>query len=74
MSPKRRHSAAAREPDPARRNALFADAEKLLVSGDAAVAPVYHYVGVQFYHGERLAGLRANLIDDHPFRCMWWRK
>ncbi|MFM2143683.1 MAG: hypothetical protein RLZZ476_2227, partial [Verrucomicrobiota bacterium] len=39
---------------------------------ESVVLPVYFYVGVQFYH-DRLTGIRPNLIDDHPFRCMRWR-
>jgi oligopeptide transport system substrate-binding protein len=66
-------AAAAAEPDPVRRNGLFRQAEELLVGREAAVIPVYHYVGVQFYHADRLEGVQANLIDDHPFRCMSWK-
>lgn len=66
-------AAAAREGDPARRNEIFTKAEQMLVRDEAAVLPVYYYVGVQFYHGDRLTGVRANLIDDHPFRCMAWK-
>ncbi|MFM7606873.1 MAG: peptide ABC transporter substrate-binding protein, partial [Prosthecobacter sp.] len=65
-----RITAAAREADPVRRNEFFGEAEQLLARDEAAVLPVYHYVGVQFYHSDRLTGIRANLIDDHPFRCM----
>ncbi len=65
--------AAAKEADPVRRNGIFQQAESLLVGREAAVIPVYHYVGVQFYHADRLEGVQANLIDDHPFRCMRWR-
>ena len=64
---------AAREPDPARRYSLLEDAERLLVSEDAVIAPIYHYVGVQFYHRDRLGGIEANLIDVHPFREMFWK-
>ena len=67
-------AAAAREPDPARRNTLFQQAEKLLVTDDAVIIPIYHYVGVQFYHADRLTGVQPNMIDDHPFRCMRWKK
>lgn len=66
-------AAAAAEADPVKRNAILQQAETLLVSTEAAVIPVYHYVGVQFYHAEKLAGAQANLIDDHPFRCMSWK-
>jgi oligopeptide transport system substrate-binding protein len=65
-------ASAAAQADPAERMRLFQKAESLLIGTQAAVIPVYHYVGVQFYHRDRLAGVRANLIDDHPFRCMRW--
>ena len=66
-------AAAAREPDLMKRNGLFSQAEQMLIRDEAVVLPVYYYVGVQFYHGDRLSGVRPNLIDDHPFRCMAWK-
>jgi len=65
--------AAAAEPDPDARNRVFQQAEQHLITDRAALIPVYYYVGVQFYDASRLSGVRANLIDDHPFRCMAWR-
>ncbi len=64
---------AAAEPDPSRRNDILMKAERLLILEQAPILPVYHYVGVQFYHADRLGGVKANLIDDHPFRCMYWK-
>lgn len=64
--------AAASEADISKRNKFFRQAEDQLISQDSAVIPVYFYVGVQFYHAERLKGVQGNLIDDHPFRCMKW--
>jgi len=64
---------AATEPDPAKHTEILLKAERLLVLEEAPILPVYHYVGVQFYHAERLGGVKANLIDDHPFRCMYWK-
>ncbi len=63
---------AATQADPAARNATLGEAERLLIATDTVILPIYYYVGVQFYHADRLAGVRANLIDDHPFRCMRW--
>lgn len=65
-------ASAAREADVVKRHVLFQEAEKILVSEEAPIFPVYHYVGVQFRR-EKLAGVQANLIDDHPFRCMYWK-
>lgn len=64
---------AAREPDVQRRNQVFQDAERHLISEEAPIVPVYWYVGVQFFHADRLTGVQPNLIDDHPFRCMAWK-
>lgn len=65
--------AAMREADIERRHALFQEAETLLVNTDPPIIPVYHYVGVQFYR-ENLQGVRANMIDNHPFRAMRWKE
>ena len=64
---------AAAEGDVAKRLAIFQRLEKQLVSEAAPIVPVYFYVGVQFYHADKLGGVQANLIDDHPFRCMHWK-
>ncbi len=64
---------AASEPDVAKRNEIFHRAEKLLITDEAVILPVYYYVGVQFYSPDKLGGVQANLIDDHPFRCMYWK-
>ncbi len=65
--------AAAREADPERRNTILRDAEHLLVSVEAPVAGIYHYVGAQLYDRSRLGGVEANVLDEHPFRLMFWR-
>lgn len=65
-------AAAAREADPDKRNGIFQQAEKLLVTDEAPIIPVYHYVGVMFRR-DNLMGVESNLIDDHPFRAMFWK-
>jgi len=65
---------AAGEPDPKRRFALFADAERLLVEQEVPVCPLYFYVGIQFFDGDRLGGIEPNLLDEHPLRFMHWKK
>jgi len=64
---------AASDPDVQQRNTTFQQAEKTLIRDGAAIIPVYYYVGVQFYHDNKLQGVQGNLIDDHPFRCMSWK-
>ena len=39
------------------------EAETLMVADEAVILPIYFYVGVQFYHPERLAGVR-DLLEE----------
>ena len=65
---------AAAELDIEKRHAIFRRAEQLLISEGAPVAPIHFYVGVQMYDADRLGGLQANLLDEHPFKSMYWKK
>jgi oligopeptide transport system substrate-binding protein len=67
-------AAAGRELDREKRFAIFREAEKLLVTDEVAICPLYYYVGVQFYDAERLGGIQANLTDEHPIKNMYWKK
>lgn len=65
---------AARELDPQKRADIFRKAEHLLISEESPICPLYYYVGIQFYDGSKLAGIEANLLDDHPIQAMSWKK
>ncbi len=67
-------AAAAREPDDPRRLQQLAHAEALVCWQETPVTPVYHYTGIQFYRPDEIGGVQANLIDEHPFRCMFRKK
>ncbi len=62
---------AAREPDTQKRFDIFRKAEKILVDDDAPICPLYFYVGIQFYDPNKLGGIQANLLDEHPFKDMF---
>jgi oligopeptide transport system substrate-binding protein len=59
--------------DPAKRFGHFREAERKLISEEAVIAPLYFYVGIQFYDSARLGGIRANLLDEHPLKAMFWK-
>ncbi|MGH2550366.1 MAG: ABC transporter substrate-binding protein, partial [Thermomicrobiales bacterium] len=61
---------AAREPDEAKRFAILARAEQMLVVKQAVICPVYFYVGIQLYDPAKFTGIEPNLIDEHPIRLM----
>lgn len=62
--------AAAAEPNPQKRLGIFRQAEYLLCNQAIPIVPVYHFVGVQFYHDHVLSGIEANLTDEHPLRTI----
>ncbi len=64
-------AAAAAEPDSTKRNAIFAQAEEMILNTHCIVAPVYHYVGMQFYRDHEIGGVEANVTDEHPLRCVY---
>ena len=66
-------AAAGREIDPAKRNAIFQEAERLLCITDVPICPLYYYVGIEFYAPNKLAGVVPNLLDEHPFQKMYWK-
>ena len=43
-------------------------AEEFLVSEEVPIAPLFFYVGIQLYHSEKLGGIEANVLDEHPIR------
>jgi oligopeptide transport system substrate-binding protein len=65
---------AAREVDLSKRYDIFRRAEKMLVSEQAPISPLYYYVGIQFYNGERVGGIEANLLDEHPLKAIYWKR
>lgn len=67
-------AAAAKEVDREKRFELFRQAERILISQDATICPLYYYVGIQFYDPERLGGIEPNLLDDHPLKHIFWKK
>lgn len=67
-------ASATREADPARRMQIFADAERILISEAAPIAPLYHYVGIQLYHPDQLGGVEPNLLDEHPLKTVFWKR
>jgi len=59
---------AAAETDPAARLKLLSAAESFLIEDQAPIAPVYYYVGIQLYDPDKIGGVEANVLDEHPIR------
>jgi len=63
--------AANAEADLARRQTLLARAETLIVKDEAAVTPLFYYVGMEFYDATNIQGLHSNLRSEHPLRALY---
>lgn len=64
---------AGQETDREKRFALFREAETMLVREAVTVVPLFNYVVIMFYQDAKLGGVRGNLMDEHPFRTMYWK-
>jgi oligopeptide transport system substrate-binding protein len=56
---------------PEKRFAILEEAERRLVHDGAPIAPLYFYVGIQFYNPDELGGIYGNILDEHPLRTMF---
>jgi oligopeptide transport system substrate-binding protein len=64
-------AAAALEPDNTKRSQIFQQAEDILLNQGTPICPLYYYVGIQIYDGQKFGGIEPNLLDEHPFREMY---
>ncbi|MEO8206401.1 MAG: peptide ABC transporter substrate-binding protein [Chthoniobacterales bacterium] len=67
-------ASAAREENPVKRLGILRQAETMLVETDVPICPLYYFVGIQLYDGERLGGIQPNLLDEHPIKAMYWKR
>jgi oligopeptide transport system substrate-binding protein len=59
------------EPDPRKRLDLLHDAEAILLNQGTPICPLYFYMGIQIFDGQKFGGIEGNLLDEHPFREMY---
>ena len=60
--------AAEEEVNPSKRMEIFRQAETILCGEELPIVPLYYYVGIQFYNGAKITGIRPNVLDDHPLK------
>lgn len=65
---------AAREPDRERRFDLFRAAERMLISEQTVICPMYYYVGIQLYNDKVWGGIEPNVIDEHPIKAIYRKR
>jgi oligopeptide transport system substrate-binding protein len=58
------------QPDLVTRTELLKKAETILVRDEVPIVPLYFYVGYNFYHPDRIAGIYPNILDLHPLNAI----
>jgi oligopeptide transport system substrate-binding protein len=64
-------AAAAEESDDTKRLSILHRAEEMLLNQATPICPLYFYVGIQIFDGQKFGGIEPNLLDEHPFREMY---
>jgi oligopeptide transport system substrate-binding protein len=62
---------AAIESDNIKRLQILRQAEDILLNQGTPICPLYFYMGIQIYNGQKFGGIEPNLLDEHPFREMY---
>jgi oligopeptide transport system substrate-binding protein len=60
-----------RRTDLAGRAVLLQQAERILVRDELPVIPLYFFVGLTCYDGNKIEGIYPNILDDHPLNAIW---
>ena len=57
--------------DLAKRAGLLKQAELIAVRDELPFIPLFFYVGMNYYDGEKIKGIHPNILDTHPFNDIW---
>jgi len=60
--------------DLAKRNALFHEAEKILIVDELPIFSLYFYDGVNIYDPKCIGGIYPNILDIHPINAIHTKK
>lgn len=60
--------------DEAERFRIFHKAETLLLKEGVPIAPIFYYVGINFFDPEKWGGIHPNVLDVHPFKAIYRKK
>jgi oligopeptide transport system substrate-binding protein len=58
-------------PAGAERNAVFAQAEKILIEDDVVIMPIYYYVTQNMIDTNKWGGWSTNLLDSHAYKFIY---
>ena len=56
--------------DPKEREKILQQAELLLVRDELPIAPLFFYVGLEYYDTSKVSGIFSNIRAEHPVRTI----
>jgi oligopeptide transport system substrate-binding protein len=59
-----------RQTDLGAREALFQQAEHILVAEQAPIVPIFFYSGFNYFDPRKIQGIYQNVLDEHLFQCI----
>jgi ABC-type oligopeptide transport system substrate-binding subunit len=57
--------------DEQKRYEIFRTAETILLKEGTPIAPIFYYVGINFYDPAKWGGIHSNVLDVHPFKSIY---
>ncbi len=57
--------------DEKERFTIFRQAETILLKEGVPIAPIFYYVGINFYDPQKWGGIHPNVLDVHPFKSIY---
>ena len=54
-----------------KREEVFQQAETLLVRDELPIVPIFYYVGLNYFHTNKIHGFYQNILDDHPLQTIY---
>lgn len=59
-----------RQIDQERRGALLSEAEKILITEEVPIVPLYFYAGFNYFDPKKIQGIYQNILDEHPLQAI----
>jgi oligopeptide transport system substrate-binding protein len=56
--------------DPAAREKMFQEAERILIHDEMPIVPLYIYVGINYFDTNKITGIWENMLDQHPLNSI----
>jgi len=62
------------ETDRKKRAEIFRQAERMLITEEVPIVPLYFYAGFNYYDDTKIGGIWQNILDEHPMQYIYRKK